>query len=162
MEIIFNNHFLQKPKVSIILLDWSCRESYHILKYLQNQTIAREQFQIIWIEYYDRKPQKILDWLEESKDSDAPILDTWIIMGNSPDVYYHKHIMYNLGILFSQGDIVTICDSDAVVQETFIEAIIKFFNENNNAVLHMDQVRSIDKRFYPFNYPSIEQIVASE
>ena len=36
MEIIFKNS-VQSPKVSIVLLDWSCRESFHILNYLANQ-----------------------------------------------------------------------------------------------------------------------------
>lgn len=58
MEILFKNEISKQPSVSIILLDWSVRESYHILYYLNNQTIPREQYEIIWIEYYDKRPGK--------------------------------------------------------------------------------------------------------
>ncbi|EFK08320.1 conserved hypothetical protein [delta proteobacterium NaphS2] len=162
MEIRYSSDCVSRPRVSVILLDWSCRESFHILKYLQEQTVPRNSFEIIWIEYYERKPKPIMDWLRDTENSAPPILNKWVVMENNPDVYYHKHVMYNIGILLSQGDIITICDSDAIVSETFIETIHNFFNENHNAVLHMDQIRSVDRKFYPFNYPSIEEILNSE
>ena len=59
MNIIFDNKNDISPKVSIILLDWSCRESFHSLDYLNNQTISREQYEIIWIEYYSRRSPEI-------------------------------------------------------------------------------------------------------
>jgi len=40
-------------KVSIILTDWSVRESYHAIDYLNRQTILRQYYEIIWVEYYD-------------------------------------------------------------------------------------------------------------
>ncbi|EMS80859.1 glycosyltransferase [Desulfotignum phosphitoxidans] len=162
MEIVFNSNRSISPKISIILLDWACRESFHILKYLNTQTVSRDLYEIIWIEYYKRKPAVISDWLEKSIKSGQPILDKWVIIGMADEVYYHKHVMYNLGIAVSRGDIITICDSDAVVQPTFIESIITFFDNENDVVLHLDQVRSNDRSFYPFNYPSIEQIKSSE
>jgi len=54
MVILFESDFSGKPLVTIVLLDWSCRESLHSLDYLANQTIPREQYEIIWIEYYSR------------------------------------------------------------------------------------------------------------
>lgn len=162
MEIVFDSNRSISPKISIILLDWACRESFHILKYLNTQTVSRDLYEIIWIEYYNRKPAVISDWLEKSIKSGQPILDKWVIIGMADEIYYHKHVMYNLGIAFSRGDIITICDSDAVVQTTFIESIVTFFDNHNDIVLHLDQVRSNDRSFYPFNYPSIEQIKSSE
>jgi hypothetical protein len=74
-------------------------------------------------------------------------------------VYYHKHLMYNAGIVLSRGAIVAICDSDAIVKDTFVETILQAFKQDPNIVLHLDQVRNNDRRFYPFNYPTIEEVI---
>ena len=148
------------PKVSIILLDWSCRESFHVLTYLAGQTIPRKEFEIIWIEYYDRRSSEIEVGIQESeKRGEPPVVDQWIGMGIPGNVYFHKHLMYNIGIIAGRGDIITICDSDAMVRPTFVESIIKSFDEDRNIVSHMDEVRNNDRRFYPFNYPSIEEVI---
>ncbi len=160
MEILFENKFAQQPLVSIVLLDWSVRESYHVLHYLNKQTVPREKYEIIWIEYYDRKPKEIESKLMEcSASGKQPVLDTWIVLDLPEDVYYHKHLMYNVGIVAGRGKIVTFMDSDAMVTPTFIESIIKSFEENSNIVLHIDEVRNVNRKFYPFNYPSIKEVM---
>lgn len=163
MRIQFERNNFTSPQVSIILLDWSCRESFHILHYLSNQTIPREKYEVIWIEYYDRKVREIEKSLAEChRPNSLPLLDKWITMDMPHQIYYHKHLMYNIGIIASSGTILTVCDSDAVVNPTFLESIIRFFEKENDVVLHMDQVRSVETRFYPFNYPTIEEIKRSE
>ena len=87
-------------------------------------------------------------------------MDQWIILGMPSNVYFHKHLMYNIGIVSGRGKIITVCDSDAMVAPTFVESIIESFEEDRNIVLHMDEVRNIDKKFYPFNYPSIEEVIS--
>jgi hypothetical protein len=42
------------PRVSLVLLDWSVRESFHLLNYLSEQTVSRDDFEVIIIEYYSR------------------------------------------------------------------------------------------------------------
>ena len=148
------------PKVSIILLDWSCRESFHSLDYLGNQTVTRDEYEVIWIEYYGMRAPEIDVKLNESERlGKPPGVDKWIILGMPEGVYYHKHLMYNIGIVASEGEIVVFCDSDAMFSPTFVESIAKAFEEDRNIVLHMDEVRNIDRKYYPFNHPSIEQII---
>lgn len=159
MRILFEHKGPRSPKLSIILVDWSVRESFHILDYLNHQTIPREEYEIIWIEYYSRCAKEIALGLKRCARFNAhPILDKWILMQMPSRVYYHKHLMYNVGILASSGQIVTICDSDAMVRESFVESIIKAFEQDPNIVLHLDQFRNISRRFYPFNYPSFEEV----
>ena len=43
---------------------------------------------------------------------------------------YHKHVGYNIGILHSKGEIVTICDSDAVFPPDFVTSIFKSFESD--------------------------------
>jgi len=155
MEVLFEYNTVVPSKVSIILLDWSCRESIHTLHYLNNQTVQREKYEIIWIEYYNRQSKEIEEEVKEYRGSGKfPFVDKWIVMNMPENVCYHKHLMYNIGIIVAKGSIITFCDSDAMVSPAFIKSIIDSFEEENHTVLHMDEVRNNDKRFYPFNYPS--------
>ena len=159
MEILFDRDSSKKPKVSFVLLDWSCRESFHIFHYLNQQNIPRDNYEIIWIEYYNRRSPEIRKGLEDcARQSKPPMLDQWIVMDMPEALYYHKHLMYNIGIVLSKGEIVTICDSDAMVRPTFVETIIKLFEEDPNIALHMDEVRNNDQRFHPFDYPSFDEV----
>jgi|GEM_PF-997204 len=159
MKSLFKYQAANRPKVSLILLDWSCRESFHILHYLNNQTVARDKFEIIWIEYYSREAKGIIEALDKEGSSARPALDRWISLEMPEELYYHKHLMYNAGIALSRGEIIVICDSDSIVNPTFIETIQKSFEEDPEIVLHMDEIRNTNKKFYPFNYPEIEEIL---
>ena len=126
METVFRSE-IKKPLVSLILLDWSCRESFHSLRYLNQQTVTRDSYEIFWIEYYSRKSPQIATEIKECEEKrKPPVIDQWIILGMPDNVCYHKHLMYNVGIVKSKGDIIVICDSDAIFQRTFIKTIIKF------------------------------------
>lgn len=150
--------------VSFILLDWSCRESFHVFKYLNDQTVPRDQYEIIWIEYFDRKVPEIDAGLKEyERMGRPPMLDQWIVLGISEDIYYHKHLMYNIGITAAKGEVVTICDADVMVRPTFVESIIKAFESRKSAqekgiVLHLDEVRNSKREYYPFNSPTFEEV----
>ena len=148
------------PAVSFVLLDWSCRESFHSLDYLAEQTVDRDDYEIIWIEFYQRRAaeldKKLADY--SARRRPAPI-DLWTIIGMDRSLYYHKHLMYNIGIVQSRGDIVVICDSDAMFPPDFVETVITTFRENPNTVVHFDEVRNAREEFYPFNYPSFEEVL---
>jgi len=160
MDILFEHQRSTRPFVSIVLIDWSCRESFHILEYLANQTVERDKYEIIWIEYYDKRAREIDLAIGKCRVLDqVPPLDKWIVLGMPQSQYYHKHLMYNVGILASSGEVITICDSDAIVSRTFVASIIDSFAKDRNIVLHMDQVRNREKHFYPFNYPSIAAVI---
>lgn len=164
MQILFNNPSQSKPLVSFILLDWSCRESFHVFKYLNEQTVPREQYEIIWIEYFGRKVLEIEAGLKEyEKLNRPPMLDQWIVLGISEDIYYHKHLMYNVGIAAAKGGIVVICDADVMVRPTFVESIVKAFEteadiSEKGIVLHLDEVRNSKREYYPFNNPTFEEV----
>jgi hypothetical protein len=148
------------PTVSFVLLDWDCRESFHSLDYLAEQTVDRDEYEIIWIEFYQRRAaeldKKLADY--SARGRPAPI-DIWTIIGMDRKLYYHKHLMYNIGVVQSRGDIVVICDSDAMFPPDFVETVITTFRENPNSVVHFDEVRNAREEFYPFNYPSFEEVL---
>lgn len=159
MKVLVDRKPKMPPDVSLVLLDWSVRESFHILHYLKSQTVPRGKYQVILIEYYGRRAEQIDGLLKEAREKgEPPPVDTWAVMEMPESIYYHKHLMYNVGIVLSMGRIVSLMDSDAVVRPTFIESIVKSFDEAPNIVLHLDQLRNFNRKFYPFNYPTIEQI----
>lgn len=155
------DHRKPKARVSVILIDWKARESFHGLHYLNNQTVDREKYDLIWVEFYDHKPEKLTELVERAEAAGEPLIDKWVKLGYPDDALFHKHRMYNVGVLLSDGDICVICDSDAMFPPTFIETIIAEFDKNPKLVLHLDEVRSLDKSFYPFNFPTFEQVLAS-
>jgi len=140
----------ERPKVSLILLDWSVRESFHLLHYLAKQDAPRDTFEVLFIEYYSRVSEAIRGFDGE--------VDTWLLLEMPEDCYYHKHLMYNAGIAHARGEICVICDSDAMVKPGFIRAIAEAFEHDPDLVLHLDQFRNNRRDFYPFNYPSFDAV----
>ncbi len=147
-----------KPKISVILIDWGVRESFHSLHYLNRQTANRADYELIWLEFYNREPEGLRQMVA-SGSSSSPLLDKWIVLGYPDNLIYHKHRLYNIGILAAEGTVCVICDSDAIFAPTFIDSLLQAFQETPNAVIHVDEVRNNDHRFYPFAYPSIEDVI---
>jgi hypothetical protein len=139
------------PDISFIFLDWSVRESFHILHYLSRQTIDRDRFEVVVIEYYSRVSEAIRKYEEQ--------VDTWVLLEIPKEYYYHKHLMYNAGIVLSQGRILAIGDSDAMARETLVESIIRAFSRDQNTVLHIDQFRNNRRDMYPFSFPSFDKVL---
>ena len=160
MDILHKTEFSSQPEVSLILLDWTVRESFHTLEYLNRQRFDRGRYEIVWIEYYDRKASEIDAMMRRNKDIGLPPqVDTWIVMNTPRREYYHKHRMYNVGILNSSGRIVVVMDSDAIVRPTFIEEVVGEFEKGGRLALHFEQIRNFDQSFYPFNYPAVDEII---
>lgn len=143
-----------------MLLDWSCRESYHFLDYLRDQTAARTSYEVIWIEYYARRSEELLSRIERAhRENRHPDVDTYVALRMPDDVYYHKHLMYNLGIALAAGRMVCFCDSDALAHRDLVESIVEQFRADPNIVLHLDEVRNHDPKYYPFRYPPLDEVV---
>lgn len=141
----------EKPAVSFLLIDWGVRESFHILHYLSSQSLPREMYEIIVIEYYSHVSEAVKEF--------ENVVDSWLLLGMNRNTLYHKHLMYNVGIIESKGNIVVICDSDAMVRETFVKSIMSKFDEDPKIILHMDQFRNNSKKYYPFNYPTFDDVL---
>jgi hypothetical protein len=139
------------PRLSLILLDWSVRESFHLLHYLRHQSVDRDQFEVIFIEYYSRTAETLKEFADE--------LDTWVLLEMPETCIYHKHLMYNCGLALAGGEVVVLCDSDAMVMDSFIETILGHFKDREQIVLHLDQFRNTRRDLYPFKYPSFDEVL---
>ena len=136
------------PIISLILLDWSCRERFHTLDWLSKQNVPREQYELIWVELYNRVVPEVMEKAD-------------VVITCGQKGLYHKHVGYNVGLLHSKGQVITICDSDAGFPPDFIDSIICAFNPNGtnepkSIVLMHYQWRSKEK--YPEDLADITQL----
>jgi hypothetical protein len=163
MRYLLKNESSLNPKMSIILVDWKVRESFHTIDYLNRQRCNRELYEIIWIEFYDYVADSIQNLISRYRKIGLPLpIDQWIVLDNSDGSYYHKHVMYNGGILHAKGDIIVIMDSDAIVKSDFVNFILNEFNKNPDIVLHLEEIRNFGRKFYPFSYPTLEEVLGEE
>ncbi len=147
-------------RLSIILLDWGVRESFHSLHYLNRQTVGRDVYEILWLEYYQRRPAALEQMIHRDGPG-APLVDLWLAAGYPDNHIFHKHRLYNIGLLLAQGQYVVFCDSDAIFTPTFVEKILRVFDETPRCVIHLDEIRNTDRRFYPFRYPALGDILGA-
>src|SRR5262245_7295792 len=96
--------YQRKPRcqLSIILLDWGVRRSIHSLQYLNRQTVPRDHYELIWLEFYRRQPARLREMVFRH-GPEFPLLDQWIVAGYPDDHIFSKHRLYNIGLLLAQG-----------------------------------------------------------
>src|SRR5215467_13438078 len=80
------------PKLSILLLDWSCRERFDPLDWLEQQDVPRESYELIWVELFDRVMPQVMDHADV------------VVTCHQRDPY-HKHEGYNTGLLLAGGEL---------------------------------------------------------
>ena len=122
----------RSPKLSLILLDWSCRDWFGALDFLNEQDAPRDSYELIWVECHDR----VVDYVREHAD-------TLITLGQ--EGLYHKHKANNAGLLAARGEVVTFLDSDALYPRNYVSAILNFFFDpivQPRAVLYLNQMRA--------------------
>lgn len=159
-HVIRKNDRTVDPAVSFVLLDWGCRESFHTVEYLSNLVTDREKYEVIWIEYYDRRPGKLDEIVGRYETNGLPSpIDTWVVMARPKGEIFKKHWMNNVGFLHSRGRIVVFMDSDAITSATIVDTIVKEFDNDPEVMLYLEEIRTRDPRFYPFRYPNAKEII---
>ena len=121
---------------------------------------ARERYEVIWLEFYEHMPAALDRMLQIEAEQGRVLIDQRVVCGFPGESLYNKHYLYNLGIALARGEIVAICDSDAIYPRDFVEKVLAAFETMDDMVLHADQVRSSNKKYYPFNYPHIETLLS--
>jgi hypothetical protein len=118
----------KKPKISVVMIDGSFRESYHAVDFFCDQTLPRDDYELIWVEFYD----KINPQLEQkiSKYPNARIVSL------KKQGIYHSSMCFNAGIKESRGDVVFIPDADVAVEPYFLEEAMKEHEADHKLVLY--------------------------
>ncbi len=136
------------PLVSLVLLDWECRERFHSLDWLNRQDAPRDQYEIIWVELFNRVVPAAMELAD-------------VVITCRQKGLYHKHHGYNIGLLQARGAITVICDSDAIYPPGFISSILAAFKvpggtELKAMVLMYYQWRS--NHTYPDGFSDVSQL----
>ncbi len=163
MELLFDRPPQKPPELTFVLLDWDCRESYHFLDYLAKQTVDRDRYEVMWVEYYTKRAPELRERIDKALAAGTPPpIDRYVVLDLPKRVCYHKHLMGNVGIALARGGIVCGLDSDAMARPTLVASILDCFQGGANIVLHLDELRSVERRFYPFNFPSFDEVEGTQ
>ena len=117
------------PEISVILIDGSFRESCHAVEFFEKQKISRREYEIIWVEYYERTNSELKKQLLEYENLKI------VELGKSG--IYHSSLCFNRGIMESRGRIIVIADGDTVVEEDFLDQVRKEHKRNDELVMYV-------------------------
>ena len=112
-------------ELSIILIDWGVRERFHAVEWLSQQSVPRDQYELIWVELRDR----VVPQVQAKVDH--------LLTLNNTEPLYHKHKAINAGLAKASGRIVTMCDSDAVFPPDFVASVLEGFGERK-VLMHQE------------------------
>lgn len=112
--IVHKNSAPASPRLSFILLDWGVRERFDTLDWLLKQDVSKDQYELIWVELYDC----VADEVMEKAD---------VVISCRQRGRYHKHLGYNIGLLQARGELICVCDSDAVFPPDFVRSVFRSF-----------------------------------
>lgn len=107
---------MSDPLISIIMVDGSFREQFHALRFFAEQTLPRDRYEIIWVEYYNRLHPDLCAAIDAVDNARAVRLNR---TGT-----YHASPCFNHGITEARGALLIIPDADVVPEPTFLETIL--------------------------------------
>ena len=116
------------PYISILMVDGSFRENFHAVDFFCQQSLRREAYELIWVEFYSQVKSELREKI--SKYSNARILTL-----NRSGIY-HSSYCFNAGINASRGEVIFIPDADVVVEKKFLEQAYKDHKENDKLVTY--------------------------
>lgn len=123
-------------KLSIVLVDWGVRESFHTLRALAEQDAPRDSYEVIWVEWGPSSPVRV-----------GGGADKVVSLSRSGAV--SKHVCYNAGVLAADGELVCIVNSDDLMRPTFVSSILDSFTAAGRYYLHLDRADSLDEGTFP-------------
>jgi len=122
-----NKTVMADIKISVVMVDGSFREKFHLIDCLENQTFPRGQYELIWVEHYD----SVKDELASNKGVHITTLKM------PTESLYHSSYCFNEGIRQSRGEILVIPDADVVVRPHFLETVKKAHEKWDELVMYI-------------------------
>jgi hypothetical protein len=112
-------------KISVIMVDGGFRERFHLIDCLNNQTLPRDRYELIWVECFDKIQPDL-----EAKDN------VKFIKLNRVGKPYSMSHCFNEGIRRSIGDLLVIPDADVFVCPDFLEKILAEHERCDDLVMY--------------------------
>ena len=120
-------------KISVVMIDGGFRENVYGAKYFSQQTLPDDEYEVIWVEYYD-KPHPQLE--------KYPKVNV-VCLGEEGE--YHSSHCFNKGIELARGEVVVIPDADQIVDDKFLEEVWKCHDENEELVMYIYRYDEIQR-----------------
>jgi len=111
-------------KLSVIMWDCSFRERFHAIKSYLNQTLDKNIYEVIWVEFYSKVKKEVKKFANEYPN--------FTILTLKRSGKWQYGICVNEGVRIAKGDILVISDGDVVVDEKFLEDELKLHEKYLN------------------------------
>lgn len=120
---------MTNPRLSIVMVDGSFRESYHAIRFFCSQTIPPSDYELIWVEYYDTVNPALA--AEIAKFPNARV----ITLNRTGE--YHSSYCFNAGIAASRGELILIPDADLVVEPDMLQTVWEMHQTDERLVMYL-------------------------
>jgi len=117
------------PKISVVMVDGSFRENFHSIDFFGNQTFSKDEYELLWVEYYD----KVNPYLAKKLSKYPHFRIITLKRGG----VYHSSYCFNAGICASRGELLVIPDADQVVESDFLEIVCKVHQTNDKLAMYI-------------------------
>lgn len=121
-----------KPKISVVMVDGSFRERFHLLDFLADQTLPTDDYEVIWVEYYGAVKPALAAKVEACPNSRVITLDK--------EGTYHSSYCFNAGIQAARGELILIPDADIAVERSFLETVLQEHLADEKLVMYLHRV----------------------
>jgi hypothetical protein len=118
-------------RISVIMVDGMFRESFHSIRFLAEQTLSAEQYEVIWVEYFGRLDPTLKTMLSKSTNARA------ITLEQEPP--YHASKCFNAGIAAAKGDLIVIVDGDLCFEANFLATLAEEHNRHDRLVCYVQR-----------------------
>lgn len=115
------------------MIDGGFRENIFGAKYFSEQTMPADEYEIIWVDYYDR-PHKDLNKYSNIK-----------VVTLNKTGEYHSSCCFNKGIELAHGTVLVIPDADQIVSENFLCNIWDIHKKYDMLVYYVHRYDEIGK-----------------
>lgn len=136
----------QISKISVIMVDGGFRERFHMIVSLNNQTLRRDHYELIWVECFDKIHPKL-----QAKD------DVNFILLNRIGKPYSMSHCFNEGIRQSTGDLLVIPDADTFVSADFLETILAEHERYDDMVMYIRRYDQSEVDSGPITFDYLER-----
>jgi len=111
-------------RFSVIMIDGGFREKIYGAKYFSDQDFPEDQYEIIWVDYYDSPHKELVQYPKVN-----------VVTLNRTDEY-HSSYCFNKGIKEAQGEIIILPDADQIVKSNFLTHVWKLHQKYENLVVY--------------------------
>ncbi len=119
----------REPRLSIIAVDGSFRERFHLLDSLAKQSLRVEDYEVLWVEHGDSIKPELAERVRQQPGFRVITLER--------QDTYHSSRCFNAGIQAARGELVVIPDADVFVEGDFLERVCEEHANDEKLVLYI-------------------------